>query len=305
MLLKRIERVYAYLLYDIYNMNTIITENTNESGPVLPLIIPSSSEPVSGSVGSDDMPEQEDIDVLADLVADMDISNVVSEPSLFTKLAIPNISEQFAREITGYHMINSTAVKEAGWEEINKTVASFGCEVTDEANGNHKSGVDMKFDDIGISMKSAKLENNGKMSVSSYRLTTVCSDKNVGTPDEIVANIANRDSSYQHYSILARQELPNNQIHYHWCLIPKSSPVFRTNASEFRPKMGKRGNNTGVQVGWETDNMSISFAMSSQLWFAFKFDDVKQYVVADVVVDNSAKKMSYADIYALVQKQKQ
>ena len=44
-------------------------------------------------------------------------------------------------------------------------------------------------------------------------------------------------------------------------------------------------------VGWETDNSSIVFSMSSQLWFNFNFESIKKYIIADVIVDNSKKRL--------------
>ena len=221
--------------------------------------------------------------------------------NLCAKLSTSAVRNTFATEVAGYHMICDAAIKEAVWEEINRNVASVACTVAEEANGGHKSGADMTFDDVGISMKSAKIDNAGGVSISSYRLTTVCSDKNPGSPAEIVANIAARDASYEHYSILAREETHGGRkVHYYWCLVPKTVTVFKADAAEFRPKMGKMGKNKGAQVGWETDALSISFSMSSQLWFAFKFADIKEYVVADTVVEKSAVKITYSDIHRMV-----
>lgn len=232
-----------------------------------------------------------------------DIVDIVCNNSLLDKLNTSEVKEKFVSELNGYHLVCDATVKEAVWEEINKTIASVGCNVTNEAKGNHKSGMDMQFEDIGISMKSAKIDKN-RMSISSYRLTTVCSDKNVGVPSDIVEHIRKRDESYKYYSILAREELSDNKIHYYWCMIPKSAPVFNMDANEFRPKMGKQGKNKDSQVGWDTHNFSISFSMSSQLWFSFSFNDVKKYVIADTIVDNSTTKMSYSDIFKLIQMQK-
>ena len=132
----------------------------------------------------------------------------------------------------------------------------------------------MQFDKYGISIKSSKIEK-GKISISSYRLTTICSDKNPGNPEDIVNEIKKRDSSYEYYSILAREELENNSIHYYWLLIPKNTKVFEIKLSNIRPKIGKFGKNKDNQVGWETDNSSIVFSMSSQLWFNFNFESIK------------------------------
>ena len=218
--------------------------------------------------------------------------------SLFNKLKQENVSQKFQKEVQGYHLLCEAPVKEALWEEINKNVASCVCNVTDQAKGNHASGVDMQFDNCGISMKSAKLDKT-KISISSYRLTTVCSDKNPGEPVEILKEINNRDSSFQYYSILLRQELKDDILQYHWCFIPKSSPLFKIVETDFKPKIGKTGKNKGTQVGWETKYMSISFSMSSQLWIHFTFDDIKQYIISSITVDNSNKKLSYSDIFKI------
>lgn len=216
--------------------------------------------------------------------------------SLFNKLKQDNVSQKFQKEVQGYHLICEAPIKEALWEEINKNIACCVCDVKDEAKGNHKSGKDMQFDEFGISMKSAKMEKN-KISISSYRLTTVCSDKNPGNPTEIVKEISQRDSSFEYYSVLLREELENNILEYYWCVIPKTCPIFNIQDNDLQPKMGKTGKNKGVQVGWETKYISITFSMSSQLWIHFTFDDIKPYIASSIKVDNSNKKISYTDIF--------
>ena len=216
--------------------------------------------------------------------------------SLFNKLKQDNVSQKFQKEVQGYHLICEAPIKEALWEEINKNIASCVCDVKDEAKGNHKSGKDMQFDEFGISMKSAKMEKN-KISISSYRLTTVCSDKNPGNPSEIVKEISQRDSSFEYYSVLLREELEDNILQYYWCVIPKTCPIFNILANDLQPKMGKTGKNKGVQVGWQTKYISITFSMSSQLWIHLSFDDIKPYIASSIKVDNSNKKISYTDIF--------
>ena len=219
--------------------------------------------------------------------------------NIYLKLKKSNVSKVFSNEFNGYHLICEAPVKEALWEEINKNIVSTFCNVSDEAKGNHKSGKDMQFDKYGISIKSSKIER-GKISISSYRLTTICSDKNPGNPEDIVNEIKKRDSSYEYYSILAREELENNSIHYYWLLIPKNTKVFEIKLSNIRPKIGKFGKNKDNQVGWETDNSSIVFSMSSQLWFNFNFESIKKYIIADVIVDNSKKKKTYSEIFNIL-----
>ena len=108
--------------------------------------------------------------------------------NIYLKLKRNNVSKVFSNEFNGYHLICKAPVKEALWEEINKNIVSTFCNVSDEAKGNHKSGKDMQFDKYGISIKSSKIER-GKISISSYRLTTICSDKNPGNPEDIVNEI--------------------------------------------------------------------------------------------------------------------
>jgi hypothetical protein len=235
--------------------------------------------------------------IITDMITDM-IETVESActESLLYKLKQEHVSKKFQTEVQGYHLICEAPIKEALWEEINKNIAACVCEIKDEAKGNHKSGKDMQFDEFGISMKSAKLDKN-KLSISSYRLTTVCSDKNPGDLAEIVKEISQRDSSFQYYSILLREELDHNILQYNWCLIPKSCPLFNISETELKPKFGKTGKNKGVQVGWETKYASITFSMSSQLWIHFTFDDIKPYIISSIKVNNSQKKISYTDIF--------
>jgi hypothetical protein len=217
---------------------------------------------------------------------------------LIRKFKKDSIFQKFNDEIQGYHLICEAPIKESLWEEINKNIASVECIIKDEAKGNHKSGKDMQFDEYGISMKSAKIDKN-KISISSYRLTTTCSDKNPGIPENIVSEINLRDSSFQYYSVLLREE-SNNIIKYYWCLIPKKCKVFNISSNDFKPKIGKNGKNKGIQVGWETQHSCIQFSMSSQLWIHFTFDDIKQYIITSTIVDNSKKKNSYSDIYNIL-----
>jgi hypothetical protein len=69
------------------------------------------------------------------------------------------------------------------------------CNITDEANGNHLSGKDICFDNIDISNKTAKKIGN-VISISSYRLTSVCCDKSPGNAEDILAEIQKRDGTF-------------------------------------------------------------------------------------------------------------
>ena len=72
----------------------------------------------------------------------------------------------FESVISGYHLINKTPIKETVWEEINCDIVQNICSISDEANGNHLSGKDNRFDSFNISNKSTK-RNGNNVSISS------------------------------------------------------------------------------------------------------------------------------------------
>ena len=74
----------------------------------------------------------------------------------------------------------------------------------------------MKIGIYNISNKSCKIEKNNKINISSYRLTKVCNVKDNGNIDHIIKEIESRDSSFQFYSLLCRQEYDDG-IKYYWC----------------------------------------------------------------------------------------
>ena len=226
-------------------------------------------------------------------------------------LKLRKTAHRFETELRGYHYICDQPVKEAVWEEVNKNSVGGVCDVTGQANGGHKSGVDMYFDKCGISNKTAKISPTGATSISSFRLTTVCSDKMPGCPEDIIAEIEKREESYEYYSVLFRKE-DTDKVTYHWCVIPKHFFVFNIhNPESFQPKVGVRGKNKDKQVGWTSKQtgdkycrFEISFAMSSQLWYHFKFADVEKYTIHTVTVSkDDMAKLSYSDIFNLVKKQ--
>ena len=173
-------------------------------------------------------------------------------------------------------MINKAPIKESVWEEINCGIVKNVCLITDCANGNHASGKDNKFDNINYSNKSTKVEGNN-ISISSYRLTSVCNDANNGNPAEIIKEIKKRDSSFDYYSILIRKEKEKELIEYMWYIIPKDYYVFKTDS--LIPKIGKKGKKTNLFVGWESKYSDITFSMSSQLWYKFNIKDIEKYKV--------------------------
>jgi len=207
-----------------------------------------------------------------------------------------HMKRTFESEIKGYHMVNDQPIKEAVWEEINSRFVSAKHKVSEQANGNHISGIDNKFDDWKISNKSVKVEN-GKMSISSYRLTSVTSGNNLGNIDEITSEIENRDDSFDYYSIISREEL-GSQIKYTWYVIPRDFHIFDCKKYVWEPKLGKQGRNKGNQNGWISKYSDITFSMSSQLWFHIKSDDIKKYIIHSVDINMDERiRFSYSDLF--------
>lgn len=212
------------------------------------------------------------------------------------------ITQNFTKCVRGYHLINNSPIKEAVWEDINSTVfMRSGIEVFSKSDGSHLSGMDINSALGRISNKSAKY-SSGKthFDISSYRLTTVCSENSCGTIEEIIAEINGR-KNFDFYSIIIRKELQNS-IEYDWLLIPSTHPVLSPASYEWTPSIGKRGKKKDSQVGWHTNaingcSMKIEFAMSSQLWMMIEMtEDLKQYIIASVTVVSESK-YNYIDLY--------
>lgn len=204
------------------------------------------------------------------------------------------LQPQFASVIKGYHMINTTPIKESVWEEINCDIVRHICTIADQANGNHKSGKDNRFDNINISNKSTK-QNGNNISISSYRLSSVCSDNHNGTSQDIINEIEKRDKSFEYYSILIRDEKEDSKILYKWYIIPKNCHLFKIHS--LTHKIGKIGKKKDKIIGWQSDYCSITFSMSSQLWFHFNIEDIEKYKICQTEVDNSKPKLNYSQIY--------
>jgi hypothetical protein len=206
------------------------------------------------------------------------------------------VVEKCKKEIIGYHIINNEPIKEAPWEEINCNIVAGVCAVSDEANGNHKSGKDNRFNNWNISNKTAKIAKSN-VNISSYRLSSVCNSKECGDIKKIVKEIELRDSSFDYYSILLREHI-NSNIIYKWCIIPKDYYIFSPTRYTWDKKYGKQGSKKGLQVGWQSKYMDITFSMSSQLWFHFKIKDIEKYIICEVNVDpTTLPKLTYSQIY--------
>jgi hypothetical protein len=204
------------------------------------------------------------------------------------------LQKNFSRTLQGYHMVNKAPIKESVWEEVNCDIAKIIFSISDEAKGNHASGKDNRFDNINISNKTAKVDRTN-ISISSYRLTSVCNDRDIGKSENIIDEIRTRDSSFDYYSLLVRIEKENSHIEYMWYIIPKDSYLFRID--NLNHKIGKRGKKQGKIVGWESKYSSITFSMSSQLWYNFDIYELKKYMVCSTEIDNSKPKINYSQIY--------
>ena len=181
--------------------------------------------------------------------------------------------------VKGYHLINSEPINETTWETINEQVLTLsGYTVHHTSKGSHAPGCDIQSSFGTLSNKSAKYDKlKTNFSISSYRLTTVCSDKNCGNIQDILLEI-NRRKNFQFYSFLVRHENQNetqnndyDTILYHWYVIPADHPSLDPLSYTWEPMLATRGHKNGTQTGWKTNSidghkMNITFSMSSQLW---------------------------------------
>lgn len=205
------------------------------------------------------------------------------------------IKANFIKCVTGYHLCNSSPINETIWEDLNSIVfSSVGIEVYSQSDGSHLSGMDINCSLGGISNKSAKYASNRKsIDISSYRLTTVCSEKNCGIPSEIVQEI-NKRKNFTYYSFIVRDET-SDSVSYDWLLIPSNYIGLDPASYTWVPTIGKRGKNKDAQVGWNTNEingckMSITFSMSSQLWIHIEMtEEIKKFIIASATVSNKPK----------------
>ena len=249
------------------------------------------------------------------------VKGINTTPVKTTEMSLPNVIENtvpsaiaisdeirislgsnFAKCVKGYHLVNDDPIKETPWEDINAIVLNAsGCVVNSQSNGSHKSGGDLSCSLGGFSNKSTQYETgNNSFKISSYRLTTVCSDKTPGKIEEIITEINNR-KNFTFYSIIVREDT-EKQILYEWYLIPSDFPALNPASYKWHPKLGKTGKNKGAITGWETDllngsSMSITFSMSSQLWVDVKItEEMKKFIVGSCRV-NRGRKYNYIQLY--------
>jgi hypothetical protein len=213
-----------------------------------------------------------------------------------------SLGSNFAKCVKGYHLVNDDPIKETPWEDINAIILNAsGCSVKSQSNGSHKSGGDLSCSLGNFSNKSTQYKNkNTSFEISSYRLTTVCSDKTPGNIEEIIAEI-NKRKDFAFYSIIVREDT-DTQILYDWYLIPSDFPALNPASYIWNPKIGKTGKNKGSTTGWETNtlngcSMSITFSMSSQLWIDVTItEEMKKFIVGTSRVDRG-RKFNYIQLY--------
>jgi hypothetical protein len=212
--------------------------------------------------------------------------------------------------VSGFHVVNTDPIKEAPWESLNALIFNeSGIAVDQEANGNHRPGADLFCSLGGISNKSAKYDikrgtgNNDSFKISSYRLTSVCSENNVGTSETVLDEI-NKRKNFEYYSVIVRSE-NDEHFAYDWYMIPSDHSSVNPNLYEWSHKIGKSGKGKGSVTGWETNvvdgsSMHIQFSMSSQLWMTVNItEDMKQeFIVGSMQVSRVAK-YNYLDIHRM------
>ena len=220
---------------------------------------------------------------------------------------IPNevINTNFNKCVKGYHLINSDCIKETKWEQINATIfESLSINIYSTSSGGHLSGMDIDCSLGQISNKTSKYSNDkNSFDISSYRLTTICSNKKCGTPTEIIQEI-NKRKNFEFYSILVRDETHNEDITYNWLLIPSNYLILDPSSYVWEPTIGKRGVNSNTQIGWNTNQingskMSITFSMSSQLWIHIEMtEDLRKFIIATAIVKKNTK-YNYIELFEL------
>ena len=206
----------------------------------------------------------------------------------------------FSETLYGYHLVNEEPLKEHKWEEVNRSVFMEGGmdQITNSARGKHTVALDFMMEDFLISNKTGKIKN-GKLHISSYRLSAHCGMGKKNLIDEVVKVIKTKDKNINHYSILARYN-EGNHLRYIWYFIPSDCDIFSPD-KPWREIIGKRKNNQGKLCGWASEFMDIRFSMSSQLWFTIPIEKIKKYKVAEVNVVEE-RKMTYAELYRQFQK---
>ena len=152
-----------------------------------------------------------------------------------------NLADAFAKCVRGYHLINDDPIKETPWEDINAQIlVAAGCTVESKSNGSHRPGKDIQCSLGDFSNKSTQYDMDGaSFHLSSYRLTAICSDKEPGKIEDVVAEIKKR-KNFKFYSIIVRAEKGDTYT-YDWYLLPSDLPALNPESYTWEPKIGKIG----------------------------------------------------------------
>jgi hypothetical protein len=216
----------------------------------------------------------------------------------------------FERTVKGFHLVNDTPIKESIWENLNAEIfAASGCAVESKSDGSHKSGADIVCSIGAISNKSSTYEKDGaNFKISSYRLTSVCSEKDPSNPAAIAAEINSR-KNYAYYSIIVRSETPTTYV-YDWYLIPSSCPALNPETYTWVPTVGAKGKKKDSTIGWRTNMvdgswMSISFSMSSQLWINFHITEAYRAYKMASAVGPKERKYTYSELALILNASKE
>lgn len=210
------------------------------------------------------------------------------------------IYKKFIDELTGFHIINNEPIKEHIWEKINENIVKNIFTVNYYSNGSHISGIDNKFNNWRISNKTGCIGKNSNIMISSYRLSSICNAKNISTSKNIVKEITERNKNFDYYSLLLRnKEIKNNEIIYYWYIIPKDLYIFNIIEEDLVIHHRNKDSTKDI-IGYKSKNCSISFSMSSQLWYNFKQNDIKKYLVKKINIPIKQYNISYSYIYEIV-----
>lgn len=202
--------------------------------------------------------------------------------------------------VSGYHIVNSTPIKESVWECINMQVLdASGCKPS-TTKGSHQSGTDITCSFGKLANTTSVYNKDGSFfPMSSYRLTSVCSLGQPGAIADVLKEI-DRRSSFDFHSVLVRNS-KIDQLYYDWYLLPRFYGGLNPHQYNWSYTIGQRGRYAGQVVGWETNvvngsSMSIRFNMSSQLWTKVAVTpEMKQYRIASCVV-NRHRRMNYIEL---------
>jgi len=242
------------------------------------------------------------IETKTDVKVEPRVEKLCNDSNIISQEIRKKLSENFTKCVKGYHLINDDPIKEAPWEDINAQVLSTsGCNIESQSNGSHKPGADLLCSLGALSNKSTQYKcHNKSFKLSSYRLTTVCSDKTPGKIESIIDEINSRNN-FKYYSIIVRDE-KKNEFQYDWYLIPSDYHQFNPSSYKWIPMIGKQGKNKSSTTGWETNtingsSMSITFSMSSQLWIDIVItEEMKKFIISSCKV-NKGRKLNYIKLY--------